>query len=736
MTATTAGLAFWEKLLHGLLNAPAARRLEPPIATTFPAGAFLKEEMTDVALTLGTVLFSMNGRLLKPSRETWTRTRLSSARRVATPTRRTKSSTRIFPCALNLTCGTGPTLFALLSTRIVTRIAVGLKGETTGCNLSRVRESLKRMVALSLTTEVSYVNAARVFSLMHLLQTFFAACGVCSNANDLAVMMDLRNSFDKISDFCAAEFVDADVTAASPVQGGLTYECYKGLGFTDQCAFIHASTDIAGRNCTLPCRAALADPDVTGTSTSCELTACASCQQSFRMQNGVDVHLKWAGRDLWSSEIISYNPFYHLKRPCSDWEETEGSILTQDPYAQGNKAESISQSGSQSADRFDPSYSIVRHSETCRYEVRFSMKHDKTLPNAGGWNPVYPQGVDRQEFERLCNRDSKEIAEDGLPYNVPREFTFTFGDDVREVTGIFDHVAIVYNPCGIDVQGLNRPHYDFRMFTVSESWREIMQCDVTPCDPSTCIFDGTFQTSDSGKAFFETDTCYEDPGIPDPLAEPGSFNKNMPFGFFTLANMANPRSGTTSMNLFTNLDWNETTVDSWSDPLFTMRSFAGLVTGFEPKIPAEFLQGTEEKEYTSPETSNTCQTLFNLPSASSASYNPDTGFTTLSFSGISPSCACGPETNTSLTEGDCEVLEADLKSYDAVYERFAGQPPPEPQDNKTAFGKFSVADVESAFGLVPGSLWISGTEEFDCLSSSNFWTDYVGKNSGYALIPR
>jgi hypothetical protein len=35
-----------------------------------------------------------------------------------------------------------------------------------------------------------------------------------------------------------------------------------------------------------------------------------------------------------------------------------------------------------------------------------------------------------------------------------------------------------------------------------------------------------------------------------------------------------------------------------------------------------------------------------------------------------------------------------------------------------------MAEVEAAFALEPSSLILSGTEEYDCLASNNFWTDY------------
>jgi hypothetical protein len=542
-------------------------------------------------------------------------------------------------------------------------------------------------------------------------------------------MMDPRSVYDGTRGQCAG-LSPGDVAAGRFINEGENYACFKAMGLTDQCAYLHSSSDFAGRNCTDLCEADFANPDLTvNVYGTCELENCLGCETEFRAETRG--HIKWAGRDLFTSGLIVYNQFYHPKYPCSTYEDNK--IILQDPYAKANSATGIPVSTSESADRFQASYSILHHQETCLYDLSFSMKHDPTLPLAGGWNSNYQNGVDRQEFNRLCNRDSMEIAEDGKPYRERRKFLFQFGQDVKDITGIFDHMSIDFNPCGHhDDIFFGRPHYDFHMYTVSEKWRTIMNCDATPCNPHDCKFDKTFQSTESGKAFFEMETC--DEPFPDyiPAAavsaiKPGSFNKNMPLGFFSLSHTGNPHSGVHSLNVGTALTWNETQVERWSYPVMFMMSFANVITVYEPMVPVEFLQGPESHSFSSPESPPLCQTNMGLPITYNAQYNADTGFTTFQYFGISPSCACSEYGIGAgiVTSEMCDSNAAEMQEYDDVYKRFTGQDVPE--KNATGpFGKFSVAEVEAAFDLESGSLILPGDDTYECLSSNNFWTNRVG----------
>ena len=186
--------------------------------------------------------------------------------------------------------------------------------------------------------------------------------------------------------------------------------------------------------------------------------------------------------------------------------------------------------------------------------------------------------------------------------------TYNFEDNVKEITGIFDHMNIDFNPCGHhDEIFFGRPHYDMDMYIVTEYWRDIMQCDVTSCDYQDCKYDQSNQETEVGKAFFDLDVCREpfpnyilDNIPPDaaPPIKPGSFNKSMPFGFLHLPHTGNPRSGIHSINALTALQWNDTQVERWTEPVLFMMSFDKLITIYEPMVTVEFFQGSEARDYT------------------------------------------------------------------------------------------------------------------------------------------
>ncbi len=556
------------------------------------------------------------------------------------------------------------------------------------------------------------------------------------------------------------------------------FDCYTRMGLSDECAYVHTSGDLAGaftdagRSCegdgVIPCANAVTAGTAPNTPDTCELNECLACEDAAR--NEME-YWKFAGRDLKNSGLIMYNQFYHVKYDCSYFLE-ENKIVKQDPYAKGNKSPPPEKSKLEYGDveRFDPSVSIQLNRESCLYNLNFSFKHDPTLPHAGGWDATLPNSVNRSTFEAHCSRDEPMIAEDGLPYRDRRKFTYNFEDDVKEITGIFDHMNIDFNPCGHhDEIFFGRPHYDMHMYTVSDEWRDIMQCDVTSCDYQDCIYDKSFQTTESGKAFFEVDACREPfpsfiqdvlDSSPDPVARnlrEGSFNKNMPLGFVTLSHTGNPRSGTHALNVATALGWNDTQVERWDEPVMFMMTYDKLVTVYEPMVPVEFTQGTTPRLFLSPESPPLCKTNIGIPITYSAIYNNVTGYTTLNFNGESPECMCS---SGKKTEAECAAHDAEMAAYDATYEKFATKAPKNPKKtpknaNRGMIGDFSVSEIESAFNISSGALKVprgghdrrlkaakmpkaslkakkkkskkEAGQTYEDILANNFWTDLVGK---------
>jgi len=261
-----------------------------------------------------------------------------------------------------------------------------------------------------------------------------------------------------------------------------------------------------------------------------------------------------------------------------------------------------------------------------------------------------------------------------------------------------------------------------------------MNCDTTECNPGDCKYDKNFQETASGKAFFDTRVCLEPfPSyIPaDVPVKVGSFNQNMPFGFMPLSHAGNPHSGVHSINIATAMGWNDTQVERWTEPVQFMMSYAERVTVWEPMVPTEFLQGSESRTFSSPETPPLCQSHFGLPLTYNANYNADTGYTTFQLLGYSPTCACDNNvwsTPGALPEAACAAHKEEKAAYNEVFEKFCEgeqcDKPVEPEPDM--FGKFSVAEVEAAFGVTEGSLILKGTDEFDALTDDNAWSPYVG----------
>jgi hypothetical protein len=539
--------------------------------------------------------------------------------------------------------------------------------------------------------------------------------------------MDPLVFYDANRAICSG-FTVADVEAiqatGQPIREGLLYPCYKAMRLTDDCAFLHATSDVAGSySCTEACLPILQSSASPRDFETCEPNVCLECESAGR---GLEYD-RWSGRSMYKSGLISYNELYQVKAECSVYQDNP--IMNQNPFNPTKTLTDPPTNAAESAERFTPSYSLLLNQESCFYDFSFSMRHDPTLPNAGGWDPSLNNSVTREEFDARCARDTNVIADDGLPYRQRRMFNFTFGEDVNKITGIFDHISIDYNPCGHhDEIFFGRPHYDLHFYLVPEAYRDIMRCDTTECDPQDCKYDATFQSSESGKAFFEMGRCSEPfPSyLPDEAlnaVKPGSFNRNMPFGFMPLAHTGNVRSGLHSLNLLTAQTWNETQVDRWDEPVQFYMSFNDNVVVWEPMVPVEFMQGSESRSFSSPETPPLCHTLAGLPLTYNANYNAESGFTTYQILGRSPFCACeGNPSSGALTSEQCAANEMELKKYEETY----GGPLPTPANKTSPFGKFTVAEVEDAFGFTEGSLVLKGTEEFDTYTENNFWVEYIG----------
>lgn len=349
------------------------------------------------------------------------------------------------------------------------------------------------------------------------------------------------------------------------------------------------------------------------------------------------------------------------------------------------------------------------------------MKHVGDNPLAGGWNPAYQEGARSPEaFEILCRRGSRTLFKnDQEIFRLRRKYTFRFGQDVKDLTGgVLDHVSIELSPCGrADEQFYGRPQYDVRFFTVSDEWRKIMTCATVDCEPDYCL---ASQTSAPGQAMFSVGTC--DAAQPQNSSIPlGTYNKNMPYGFTTIANGgANKYAGIESV-LVGNTPPNSSV---WEEPLVSVTTFNDLVTSYGVRFPTEFIQGETSRQFTNSNPELRCQSLLGLPESLSFKYNHLNKYTTFRLTGRNGRCTCPTKGST---QPDCTTHSTESLRYSSTYQKFAGVEESIDIAPQQPFGSFTKEQVEAAFKLDPGSLVLPGDQDYDCLSTNNFWTKFQGE---------
>lgn len=127
--------------------------------------------------------------------------------------------------------------------------------------------------------------------------THLGACGVCSNANDLAVLMD-----DKLNG-------KAEECRAFNWSRKRARECFENIGFTEDCAWLWATDSMyTSYKCFLPCKHSrwLPGNDLE----TCELNECNKCVE----EKSGPVFELFAGRTRLNSGIISSTT---IKRKCA-----------------------------------------------------------------------------------------------------------------------------------------------------------------------------------------------------------------------------------------------------------------------------------------------------------------------------------------------------------------------------------------------------------------------------------
>lgn len=79
------------------------------------------------------------------------------------------------------------------------------------------------------------------------------------------------------------------------------------------------------------------------------------------------------------------------------------------------------------------------------------------------------------------------------------------------------------------------------------------------------------------------------------------------------------------------------TIDTWDDPFWIMGSYDGTIINYEPMFPLDFVTGKNDKNYVE-DLTYVSQTIDQLPSQYTISYDGLTGFTTITLVGKSALC--------------------------------------------------------------------------------------------------
>mmetsp|Transcript_32246 Transcript_32246/g.55023 ORF Transcript_32246/g.55023 Transcript_32246/m.55023 type:complete len:349 (-) Transcript_32246:132-1178(-) len=260
---------------------------------------------------------------------------------------------------------------------------------------------------------------------------------------------------------------------------------------------------------------------------------------------------------------------------------------------------------------FDPSSSI-EVDDNCQYTATVRLQlADADVP----FPPVMPgpNGPGSCIFEGTdCNGQSC-LNEVRNVYSLSEKF--------EEVTG-FNHVGVDWSPCGHPpLEWFGKPHWNLHIFRVTPEERLNARCPGGMLNPFICDFPPFEQPTPEGRAFFVwgKDTN-------DAVA-------NVPDTFMAATDTAVPGEAVHSWNHNLSVP-----VAEWFEPQLIMGLYDGGIRFWEPMFPYEFVSGNAPNSYVRTDIEYVSQTIQELPSEYSLSYDPSDGFTTLMMKGHAKGC--------------------------------------------------------------------------------------------------
>lgn len=140
-------------------------------------------------------------------------------------------------------------------------------------------------------------------------------CGVCSNAQDTATLLDHTGDLDEKSYLCGVDFNLDRQAGVEPTETlANLINCVQQIGFTPMCANVRSQhLLVSGGACKVPCAADQPWVNTPNNPTTCAKNPCISCTETPAILNGFRA---FAGREPTISGIIT-----NAAQPCDTFPE-------------------------------------------------------------------------------------------------------------------------------------------------------------------------------------------------------------------------------------------------------------------------------------------------------------------------------------------------------------------------------------------------------------------------------
>lgn len=285
----------------------------------------------------------------------------------------------------------------------------------------------------------------------------------------------------------------------------------------------------------------------------------------------------------------------------------------------------LSALGTPNLDRHEASFNLTVD-DNCQYLLKVDfIKHPDDNP--GDASP---------SFEGVCDpANDTGIAPDGKGWHEHRRNWMQLPKYVYDTTG-FDHMSLIWRPCGLPPLSRRQPRYDLVFYTVIPQYRAFWVCDEFKI-PRVCRYN---QSTPLGRGHFTVPRLDRDPNFlanfpaqfaPDPV-EPQALQYEGLLGFDADLVAENP--------------------NSWILPELEMSTYDGDVVSFRILLPYRFISGISTDSFATQ--SYVFQTMPRLPVGFNMTYSKGSGVISVLVYGSAG--LCGEE----FDEAQLEEEESDF----------------------------------------------------------------------------